>query len=64
MPRGLALVTAMVAVVVLAWAAAPASGQVAAERPLPEWYAGAKFGIFVHWGPYSVPGGAEPSGTI
>lgn len=54
----------MVAVVVLAWAAAPASGQVAAERPLPEWYAGAKFGIFVHWGPYSVPGWAEPSGTI
>ncbi|KAL3957093.1 hypothetical protein ACCO45_007671 [Purpureocillium lilacinum] len=22
----------------------------------PEWYDGAKFGIFIHWGPYSVPG--------
>lgn len=53
-----------VAVVALAWAPAPASGQVAEERPLPEWYAGAKFGIFVHWGPYSVRGWAEPSGTI
>lgn len=25
------------------------------QHPLPEWYAGAKFGIFVHWGLYSVP---------
>ncbi|WP_291791684.1 alpha-L-fucosidase [Brevibacterium sp.] len=24
-------------------------------RPLPQWYAGAKFGIFVHWGVFSVP---------
>lgn len=24
-------------------------------RPLPEWYDDAKFGIFVHWGVYSVP---------
>ena len=22
----------------------------------PNWYDGAKFGIFIHWGPYSVPG--------
>ena len=21
----------------------------------PEWFADAKFGIFIHWGPYSVP---------
>ncbi len=28
------------------------------RHPLPEWYAGAKLGIFVHWGLYSVPGWA------
>lgn len=26
-----------------------------AERPLPRWYDDAKFGIFIHWGPYAVP---------
>lgn len=25
------------------------------ERPVPEWFADAKFGIFIHWGVYSVP---------
>lgn len=25
------------------------------SRPMPEWYTDAKFGIFIHWGPYSVP---------
>jgi alpha-L-fucosidase len=25
------------------------------SRPVPAWFADAKFGIFVHWGPYSVP---------
>ncbi len=30
-----------------------------AGRPLPTWYANAKFGIFVHWGLFSVPGWAE-----
>ncbi|PSN44927.1 hypothetical protein C0J52_15007 [Blattella germanica] len=25
-------------------------------RPLPEWYDDAKFGIFIHWGVFSVPG--------
>src|SRR5690349_16328795 len=24
-------------------------------RPSPAWYTGAKFGIFIHWGVYSVP---------
>jgi alpha-L-fucosidase len=28
------------------------------QHPLPQWYAGAKLGIFVHWGLYSVPGWA------
>jgi alpha-L-fucosidase len=26
-----------------------------AGRPLPAWYDDAKFGIFIHWGPYAVP---------
>jgi alpha-L-fucosidase len=26
------------------------------SRPLPQWYDDAKFGIFIHWGVYSVPG--------
>ena len=28
------------------------------QHPVPAWFAGAKFGIFIHWGPYSVPGWA------
>ena len=28
------------------------------KHSLPEWYAGAKLGIFIHWGLYSVPGWA------
>lgn len=26
------------------------------KNPVPEWYRDAKFGIFIHWGIYSVPG--------
>lgn len=26
------------------------------EHEAPQWYDGAKFGIFIHWGPYAVPG--------
>ena len=31
------------------------------SRPVPHWFTDAKFGIFIHWGVYSVPswGGAE-----
>src|SRR3954453_22596629 len=25
------------------------------RRPSPQWYTDAKFGIFIHWGVYSVP---------
>jgi alpha-L-fucosidase len=28
------------------------------KHPLPQWYADAKLGIFIHWGLYSVPGWA------
>jgi alpha-L-fucosidase len=31
------------------------------RHPLPQWYADAKLGIFVHWGLYSVPGWAPLS---
>ncbi|BDD12730.1 alpha-L-fucosidase (plasmid) [Fulvitalea axinellae] len=31
-------------------------------RPLPAWFGQAKFGIFIHWGPYSVPAWS-PKGT-
>ena len=25
------------------------------SRPIPQWFTNAKFGIFIHWGLYSVP---------
>jgi alpha-L-fucosidase len=34
------------------------------KRPLPDWLPAAKLGIFIHWGPYSVPAWAEPSGPL
>jgi len=34
------------------------------ERDLPRWFRDAKLGIFVHWGPYSVPAWAEPIGEL
>ena len=33
------------------------------DRPAPEWFRNAKLGIFVHWGPYSVPAWAERVGA-
>ncbi|KAI5201057.1 glycoside hydrolase family 29 protein [Aureobasidium subglaciale EXF-2481] len=27
-----------------------------AQHEAPDWFDGAKFGIFIHWGPYAVPG--------
>ena len=29
------------------------------KRPCPPWFSDAKFGIFIHWGVYAVPGHAE-----
>ena len=31
-------------------------------HPLPDWYNDAKFGIFIHWGLYSVPAFAPQDG--
>jgi len=33
------------------------------KRPTPEWFNDAKFGIFIHWGLYSVPAWATPTTT-
>jgi alpha-L-fucosidase len=34
------------------------------KREVPEWYVDAKFGIFIHWGAYSVPAWALPTGEL
>ncbi len=34
------------------------------EQPVPAWFTAAKIGIFVHWGAYSVPAWAEPTGEL
>ena len=34
------------------------------SRPTPAWYTQARFGIFIHWGPYSVPAWAEPHAAL
>ncbi|HXJ96929.1 MAG TPA: alpha-L-fucosidase [Terriglobia bacterium] len=34
------------------------------KRPTPQWYDDAKFGIFIHWGVYSVPAFADPKSQI
>lgn len=34
------------------------------QHPLPEWYDDCKLGIFIHWGSYSVPAYAPPSGQL
>jgi len=33
-------------------------------HPVPEWYQDAKFGIFIHWGLFSIPGFAARVGSI
>ncbi|RRC95336.1 alpha-L-fucosidase [Schaalia canis] len=30
------------------------------KRPTPQWFSDTPLGIFIHWGPYSVPAWAEP----
>ena len=34
------------------------------SRPLPDWYDDAKIGIFMHFGPYAVPGMVHFTKTI
>ena len=34
------------------------------RRPAPEWFSDAKLGIMIHWGAYSVPAWAEPTGEL
>ena len=33
-------------------------------HPVPQWYEDAKFGIFIHWGLFSIPAFAAKSGSI
>lgn len=33
-------------------------------RPVPDWYQDAKFGIFIHWGAFAIPGFAPRLGSI
>jgi alpha-L-fucosidase len=33
-------------------------------RPVPQWFEDAKFGIFIHWGLFSIPAFAAKSGSI
>ena len=33
-------------------------------RPLPSWYDDAKFGVFIHWGMFAIPGFAPKLGSI
>jgi alpha-L-fucosidase len=41
-----------------------AASETARTRKLPRWFDDAKLGVFVHWGPYSVPAWAEPAQDI
>ncbi len=34
------------------------------QHVVPDWFHDAKFGIFIHWGPYSVPAWAPKSGQL
>ncbi len=34
------------------------------SRELPSWFRDAKLGVFIHWGAYSVPAWAEPTGEL
>lgn len=34
------------------------------KRPCPQWWKNAKFGIFIHWGLYSVPAYAQPDNKL
>jgi alpha-L-fucosidase len=34
------------------------------KRPVPTWFENAKFGIFIHWGVYSVPSWASTKGSV
>lgn len=36
----------------------------ALKRPTPEWFRDTPFGIFIHWGAYSVAAWAEPTGEL
>jgi alpha-L-fucosidase len=61
-PLAAVISAAVISLGVLSSAQAPVKYEPTLEsldkHPLPQWYAGAKLGIFIHWGLYSVPGWA------
>jgi alpha-L-fucosidase len=58
-PLAVLMSSALIASATLCLSQAPAHYEPTLEsldqHPLPQWYAGAKLGIFIHWGLYSVP---------
>jgi len=59
------LIMTLAAALTLCWGAAAqpkyeAKWDSLDQRPIPEWYRDAKFGIFIHWGLYSVPSWGAP----
>lgn len=60
--KKLVLLTSLVLAVFTAKAVYEPSWDSLDARPVPRWWREAKFGIFVHWGPYSVPAYA-PTGS-
>jgi alpha-L-fucosidase len=47
--------TALLSICITANAAYEAKWESLDKRPVPQWWKDAKFGIFIHWGPYAVP---------
>ena len=53
--RKLVFAAAFAACASMAFAEYEAKWESLDSRPVPQWWQDAKFGIFIHWGPYAVP---------
>ena len=53
--RKLVFAVAAAACASMAFAEYEAKWESLDSRPVPQWWQDAKFGIFIHWGPYAVP---------
>lgn len=60
--RGLMLLLFMLPIAITAQKKYEPTWESLDSRPVAKWFADAKFGIFIHWGPYSVPAWS-PKGT-
>ena len=52
--RKLVFAAAAAACASMAFAEYEAKWESLDSRPVPQWWQDAKFGIFIHWGPYAV----------